>query len=79
VLAITPIGGRAILDEGRATRVARSRGVVPISTVFLPVVGFTAGDLDAEQARELLRDIASVVGIRADVSLALERQLRRTT
>jgi hypothetical protein len=78
VLAITPIGGRAILDEGRATRVARSRGVVPISTVFLPV-GFAAGDLDAEQARELLRNIASVVGIRADVSLALERQLRRTT
>jgi hypothetical protein len=79
VLAIAPIGGRAILDEGRATRVARSRGVVPISTVFLPVVGFAAGDLDAEQARELLRNIASVVGIRADVSLALERQLRRTT
>jgi hypothetical protein len=79
VLAITAIGGRAILDEGRATRVARSRGVVPISTVFLSVVGFAAGDLDAEQAREFLRSIASVVGIRTDLSLALERQLRRTT
>jgi predicted nucleic acid-binding protein len=78
VLAITPLGGWAIVDEGRATRVARSRGVVPISTVFLSVLGYMSGDLDVDEAREFLDRTASAVGLRADALLALERQLRRT-
>lgn len=79
VLAITPIGSPAIVDEGRATRVARSRGVVPISTVLLPAVGYMSGDLDLDQASDLLHRVAGAVGLRTDVLLTLERQLRRTT
>lgn len=79
VLAVSAIGRWAIVDEGRATRVARSRGVLPISTVLLSVVGFRSGDLGADEAGEFLHRVASAVGLRTDVLLALERELRRNT
>ena len=37
------------------------------------------GDLDLDQALELLRSVAAVIGVRSDVSLALEQELRRRT
>jgi predicted nucleic acid-binding protein len=77
VLAITPPGGWAIVDEGRATRVARSRGITPVSTIFLAVVGHTAGDLDVNRASELLHRVAGAIGVRSDVLVALEQELRR--
>jgi predicted nucleic acid-binding protein len=79
VLAVTAIGRWAIVDEGRATRVARSRGILPISTVLLSVVGYKWGDLRADEAKEFLHRIASAIGLRTDVLLTLERELRRNT
>ena len=79
VLAVAAIGRWAIIDEGRATRVARSRGILPVSTILLAVVGYTSGDLDADEAREFLHRIARTVGVRSDVLLALEGELRRKT
>ncbi len=79
VLAIASITGWAIVDEGRATRVARSLGVTPVSTLFLAIAGYAAGDLDQGQALELLRRVAIVLGVRSDVTLALEHELRRRT
>jgi hypothetical protein len=77
VLTVTPAGALAIVDEGRATRVARSRGITPISTLFLPIIGRDAGDLDHGQAVDLLRRVAAVIGVRSDVTLALEQELQR--
>lgn len=79
VLAIASITRWAIVDEGRATRVARSLGVTPVSTLFLAIAGYEAGDLDQSQALELLRRLAAVIGARSDVTLALENELRRRT
>lgn len=77
VLTVAPTGALAIVDEGRATRVARSRGITPISTLFLAVIGRDTGDLDHDQAVDLLRRIAAVIGVRSDVTLALEHELQR--
>ena len=77
VLAVTPLGQWAIVDEGRATRVARALGLIPVSTLFLPLVGRRGGDLDLDLALELFHRIAAVIGVRSDVSLALEQELRR--
>ena len=78
VLAIGSSIGRAIVDEGRATRVARSLGVVPISTLFLPVVGRRSGRLTASDAMALLRRLAAAVATaRADVVQEIEKELQR--
>lgn len=77
VLALGRRGERVIVDEGRATRVAESLGLMPASTLFLPVLGATGGRLDATSALDLLHRLAVVTGARADVTLRLERVLRR--
>lgn len=76
VLALAARTGRAIVDEGRAARAAEARGITVISTLFLPVVGRRAGHLDVEQALDLLRRLAVVIGPRADVVYAIERHIR---
>jgi predicted nucleic acid-binding protein len=76
VLALASRIGRAVVDEGRAARVAEARGIIVVSTLFLPVLGRRSGDLDEEQAVDLLRMLATVIGPRAGVVYAIEQQLR---
>jgi hypothetical protein len=47
--------------------------------VLLSVVGYKWGDLRADEAKEFLHRIASAIGLRTDVLLTLERELRRNT
>lgn len=77
VLVLAARRKRAIVDEGRASRVARARGITPISTLFLPVVGRIAGDLDLEHAIDFLDRLAAVIGVRSDVAHEIEQRLRR--
>jgi len=77
VLALSSPGARVILDEGRASRVARSLGVVPVPTLFLPVIGHRAGDLAFDHALDLLRRLAAVTGVRSDTALVIEQELRK--
>jgi predicted nucleic acid-binding protein len=76
VLALAMRIGRAIVDEGRAARVAEARGITVRSTLFLPVLGRRSGALDEEQAVELLRRLAIVIGPRAEVVYRIEQHLR---
>ena len=77
VLALGKPIGRAIVDEGRAARVAQSLGIVPVSTLFLPVLGRRAGALDGDEAIGFLRRLAVVMGARAETVFAIEKELRR--
>lgn len=77
VLALATRQGRALVDEGRASRVAHALGIVPISTLFLPILGRRSGALDSTDAVRLLRRLAVVTGARADVVMALESYLRK--
>jgi predicted nucleic acid-binding protein len=77
VLALARAGGMALVDEGRASRVARALGIVAVSTLFLPILGLRQRRLDEGAAGELLRKLAIVTGVRADVLVALEERLRK--
>lgn len=77
VLALARTGRRALVDEGRAARAARALGIVPISTLFLPVLGRRRGALGTRDAVELLRSLAIVTGARAEVVFAIDRALRK--
>lgn len=77
VLAIGLRLGRAVIDEGRASRVARGLGVIAVSTLFLPVVGWRSGRLSRRDAIALLRRLAAVTGARSDVVQEIEKELRR--
>lgn len=72
VLALGRIAGRALLDDGRAARVAQALGVEPISTLFLPVLGCMHGGLERGQALALLRRLAIVTGARAETIYEIE-------
>ncbi len=76
-LAIGSSLGRAIVDEGRGSRVARALGIVPVSTLFSPVVGRQSGRLSSNDGLALLRRLATVIGARADVVQEIEKALRR--
>jgi predicted nucleic acid-binding protein len=77
VLAIGRRVGRVVVDEGRATRVARANGLTPISTLFLPLVGWESGTLSRTRAVSLLNRLAAAAGARSDVVQAIENELRR--
>jgi len=77
VLAMGRRGGRVMVDEGRATRVAEALGLIPISTLLLPVLGTAQRGLDGSLAVDLLHRLAIVTGARADVTLRLEQLIRR--
>jgi predicted nucleic acid-binding protein len=76
VLAIGTEIGQAIVDEGRATKVAQQLGITVVSTLFLPVVGNRGGGLAEEEAIALLRRLATVIGARADAVYAIEAHLK---
>jgi predicted nucleic acid-binding protein len=73
VLALAASGGRALLDDGRAARVAESIGVMPISTLFLPAIAAARGSLSHAAAIEALRAIARAAGARAEAIIEVER------
>ena len=77
VLALAGPGARAILDEGRAARAAQSLGVVPVSTLFLPVVGHQRGKLTPAEAVALLRRLAVPTGASAEAVYAIEDHLTK--
>jgi predicted nucleic acid-binding protein len=77
VLAIGLSLGRALIDEGRASRVGRGLGVVAVSTLFLPLIGRDSGRLSSSDATALLRRLAAVTGARSDVVQEIEKELRR--
>jgi predicted nucleic acid-binding protein len=77
-LAVGQRVGRAVVDDGRATRVAKELGVEPVSTLFLPALGVLRG-LDAEDAIPFLRDLAIVMNARAEAVFAIEEFIRRST
>lgn len=79
VLALARRGGWVLMDEGRGTRVAEWLGIIPVSTLHIPVVGGARHRLSNPGALELLRRLAVVVGARADLVLRLEEIIRRST
>lgn len=79
VLALARTCGNAIVDEGRASRVARALGIVPISSLFVPVVGFQRGRIESADAVVLLPRLAIVTGARAEAVFEIERQLMGET
>jgi predicted nucleic acid-binding protein len=76
VLALTKTGERCIVDEGRASRVARSLGLTPVPTLLLPVLGYRSGGMSHEAALALIRRLAVVMSVKAEVVFAVEDQLR---
>lgn len=72
VLALGRDAGRALLDDGRAARVASALGIVPVSTLFLPVLGCRCGGLDRVAAIGFLRRLAIVTGARAETVYEIE-------
>lgn len=78
LLAMARAGQMVLLDEGRATRVAVSFGLSPISTLLVPVIGAFHGRLAVAEAKTLVRRLAVVSGARADLVLQLEAILGRT-
>jgi len=76
VLALASRLGQALVDEGRAARVAGARGITVVSTLLLPVLGRRTGGLDEEEAIDLLRRLAVVIGPRAEVVYMIEQHLR---
>lgn len=69
--------GRAVVDDGRAARVAIAVGVEPVSTLFLPALGAARG-LEHDAAIRLLRELAVVMNARADAVFAVEDAIRRS-
>ena len=76
VLAIGTEIGSAVVDEGRATKVAAQLGITVVSTLFLPVVGHHRGGLTERQAIAFLRRLATATGARADAVYAIETHLK---
>src|SRR5712691_10977608 len=75
VLAMARAVGRCVVDEGRASRVAKALGVTPIPTLLLPVLGYPSGRIEGGEALELVKRLAVVTGVRAEVVFAIEQAL----
>jgi predicted nucleic acid-binding protein len=66
---------RAIIDDRRAARAARARGVVAFSTLALGMLARRAG-MSLARSLDLTRALAVAAGTRADVLQAYERRIR---
>jgi predicted nucleic acid-binding protein len=75
-LAAAESGGRVLVDDGRATRVAQALGLVPLSTLFLPVLAVRAGGMSESDALARLRSIATAANARAETVIALQAWIR---
>jgi predicted nucleic acid-binding protein len=78
VLAVGNRTGGCVVDEGRASRVARALGLAPVSTLLLPVLGVRSGRLQSDEALGLLGRLAAVTGARVDVVQRIEQELKRS-
>lgn len=76
-LAIAGRTGIVLIDEGRGSRVARDLGFEPISVLQLPLIAVENGRIKTQEAVELVRRLAEVMNLRADVLIAIERRLNR--
>jgi predicted nucleic acid-binding protein len=76
-LALASPGGRILVDDGRATKVAQALGLVPLSTLFLPVLAARAGQMSTRDALGMLRSIATAANARAEAVIVLEKWIRR--
>lgn len=72
VMAAAEPGGWVLMDDGRASRVAAALGYGPISTVYLPVLGYRLARISARAAQELLIRLTQVVAVRAGVLVRLQ-------
>lgn len=68
-------GCRAIVDDRRAARAARARGVIAFSTLALGVLARRAG-FPVAQSLSLVRALGAAAGARADVLQHYERRIR---
>lgn len=78
-LALGREDGRALLDDGRAARVASALGIIAVSTLFLPVLGRLDCGLDRAAAIGFLRRLAIVTGARADTVYEIEKFIEEVT
>jgi predicted nucleic acid-binding protein len=76
-LAVAGSGERVLVDDGRATRVARALGLVPLSTLFLPVLAVRSGGMERRDALTRLHSIATAANARAETVITLETWIRR--
>jgi predicted nucleic acid-binding protein len=76
-LAAAEPGGRVLVDDGRATRVAQALGLTPLSTLFLPVLAARVGGMTRRDAVARLRSIATAANARAETVITLEAWIRR--
>ena len=79
MLVLAQRGAQAIVDEGRAARAAQRLGILPVSTLFLPVLGRARGTLTAGDAVELLRRLAIPTGASAEAVYTIEAYLTKGT
>ena len=79
VMALTAAGSRVLLDEGRGTLAAQALGLVPVSTLYIPLFGYWTSTLERAEALRLLRALASVTGARAVEVIRLEALLMETS
>jgi predicted nucleic acid-binding protein len=79
VLALGLESGRAIVDDGRAARVAERLGIEPISTLFLPVFGRRNGSLGESEALAFLQRLAIAANARAETVYVIEQFIRGVT
>ncbi len=75
VIAVTRPGQRCILDDKRAVRVARNRGIRPISTLLVPVIGWRRNLINADEAVRLVRLLGVASGALAETTLVLEEEI----
>lgn len=75
VLAAARKSSTVLMDDRRAARVARVSGLIPLRTVSLPAFSCRRGLLGASEALALLRRLATVIPVRADVLMRLETDL----
>lgn len=79
VLALGRDAGLALLDDGRAARVAAKLGIIPVSTLFLPILGCRGGGLDRAAAIGFLRKLSIVTGARAETVYEIEGFIEEVT
>lgn len=76
-LALASDVGRAVVDDGRAARVAVALGIEPVSTLFLPALG-SQRELQRMEAIRFLRELAVVMSARAEAVFEVEEFIRRS-
>jgi len=77
-LALGMDGGRALIDDRVAGRVAEQIGVAPISTLLIPLLLVRAGR-GRQEAMSLLERLALVMNVRSETAYRVAELIRRST